>query len=305
MKYLQELCNVYWARPENALWLSKVMQEMDKVEFNGTKLDLMCGHGIWSFIKAGGKFDYGFDCYQDVTDLKKYNDGADIQNYFTENYKPEIIKQPNYRMEYGLDWKENNLKKCSKLNFYDKLVQADCNYKLPLENEFFDSVFSNTVYWVDDLDNVLSEINRILKKNGKVILINYLPSINNYLSFYKNHGFSKDWINLMDRNRSVENKHIYSKKVWIDIFSKHGFELENYIPTVNQVFAHIWNIGLRPLAGLIIEMASRQKKEEYYNMKKEWVKVLTNVLEPYVSQQSFSNVNDGDEVEAIFVLTKK
>ena len=40
-------------------------------------------------------------------------------------------------------------------------------------------------------------------------------------------------------------------------------------------------------------------------MKKEWVKVLTNVLEPYVSQQSFSNVNDGDEVEAIFVLTKK
>ena len=108
---------------------------------------------------------------------------------------------------------------------------------------------------------------------------------------------------MIDRNRSVENKHIYSKKVWIDIFSKHGFELENYIPTVNQVFAHIWNIGLRPLAGLIIEMASRQK-EEYYNMKKEWVKTLTNVLEPYVSQQSFSNVNDGDEVEAIFVLTK-
>ena len=41
-----------------------------------------------------------------------------------------------------IDWKENNnLKKCSKLNFYDKLVQADCNHKLPLEDELFDSFF--------------------------------------------------------------------------------------------------------------------------------------------------------------------
>ena len=40
-------------------------------------------------------------------------------------------------------------------------------------------------------------------------------------------------------------------------------------------------------------------------MKKEWVKILTDVLEPYVSQKNFSNVNSGDEVEAIFVLTKK
>ena len=31
MKYLKELCNVYWARPENALWLTKVMHEMDKM----------------------------------------------------------------------------------------------------------------------------------------------------------------------------------------------------------------------------------------------------------------------------------
>ena len=43
-------------------------------------------------------------------------------------------------------------------------------------------------------------------------------------------------------------------------FSKHGFKLETYIPTVNQIFAHIWNIGLRPLAGLIIEMASKQEE---------------------------------------------
>ena len=291
MKYLKELCNVYWARPENALWLTKVMHEMDKIKFDGTKLDLMCGHGIWSFIKAGGKFDYGFDCYQDVKDLRSYNEGVDIQNHFTENYLPQIINKPNYRIDYGLDWKENNLKKCSKLDFYDNLVQADCNFKLPLENETFDSIFSNTIYWVDDLDNILSEVNRILKKNGKIFLINYLPEINKYLSLYKNLGFNEKWINLIDRNRSVENKHIFSKDKWVEIFNKHNLKLEEYIPTVNQTFAHIWNIGLRPLSGLIIDMALKQGTKEYYEMKKEWVKVLGTVLEPYISQNDFSLEN--------------
>ncbi len=305
MKYLKELCNVYWARPENALWVAKTMHEMDKVNFKGTKLDLMCGHGIWSFIKAGGDFDYDFDCYQDVVNLKKYNDGVDIQNHFTDNYSPPILKKPSYKMDYGLDWKNNNLKKCSKLNFYNNLIEADCNFKLPLEDGTFDSIFSNTIYWVENLDNILSEVNRILKKDGKVFLVNYLPAINNYLSFYKNHGFNQEWIKLIDRNRSIENKHIFTKEKWIEIFKKHNFELETYIPTSNQTFAHIWNIGLRPLAGLIIDMALKQGKKDYHQMKKEWVKILTTTLEPYLEQEGIAKTDEGKEVEAIFVLSKK
>ena len=51
-------------------------------------------------------------------------------------------------------------------------------------------------------------------------------------------------------------------------------------------------------------MALKQGTKEYYEMKKEWVKVLGTVLEPYISQNDFSNVKNGEEVEAIFVLTK-
>ena len=129
MKYLNELCNVYWARPENALWTAKVMQLLDNLEFKSPSLDLMCGHGIWSFIKAGGNFDYDFDCYQEIISLNQYNKGIDIQNSFSDKYKPNILKKPNYKIDYGLDWKENNLKKSSKLNFYNNLIQADCNKK--------------------------------------------------------------------------------------------------------------------------------------------------------------------------------
>ena len=28
MKYLKQLSNLYWARPENALWVNKVMNEV-------------------------------------------------------------------------------------------------------------------------------------------------------------------------------------------------------------------------------------------------------------------------------------
>ena len=305
MKYLKELCNVFWARPENAIGVTKLMNALDKMEFKSPSLDLMCGHGIWSFIKAGGNFDYDFDNYQDVVLLDKYNEGIDIQNYFSEKYKPSIIRKPNYQIDFGLDWKENNLKKSKTLNFYKNLLQADCNKKLAFEDNKFFTIFSNTIYWVDDIDNIFRELHRIIKKDGKIYLAVYLPGMNNYVDFYKSYGFPESWMKLVDRNRSVENKHIFSKDGWIDLFSKHGFKLAEYMPVTNQLYAHVWNIGLRPLAGYILEMSKKLKKEEYYELKKRWVNTLYELLAPYLEKEFFSNSTAGEEVEVVFIIEKK
>ena len=53
--------------------------------------------------------------------------------------------------------------------------------------------------------------------------INLQAMVNKYLSLYKNLGFNEKWINLIDRNRSVENKDIFSKDKWVEIFNKHNF----------------------------------------------------------------------------------
>ncbi len=304
MKYLKQLCNLYWARPENALWVNKVMNEMDQFKFKGTKLDLMCGHGLWSYINAGGQLDLDWDSYKDIGNIDNYQKGVDIQDHFSETYKPSITKKPDYRFEYGLDWKENNLKKCEKLDFYDKLIQADCNYKLPFDDKTFDCVFSNTIYWVDDIDNIMSEVSRITKKNGQVCLINYLPSINNYIEFYKTNNFPSEWINLVDRNRSKENKHIFSIDQWKELYNKHGFKTLKVIPTVNQTYAHIWNIGLRPFAGKIIKLANNLDNNGYKEFKKDWVDTLYTFLEPYANKPYFYNSNLENCVEAIFILEK-
>jgi len=304
MKYLKELCNVYWARPENAFGIARCMQLLDKMELKSPSLDLMCGHGIWSFIKAGGDFDYDFDCYQDVIKLEEYKKGADIQNHFSENYKPNILRKPQYKIDFGLDWKENNLKKSKALNFYKNLILEDCNNKLSFEDGKFETIFSNTIYWVDDINNILSELNRILKNDGKIYLINYLPPMNNYMSFYKKQKFPNSWIDLVDRNRSVENKHIFTKKEWEQLFAKHGFKIVEYKPTHSQLFAHFWNIGLRPLAGYIISMSKKLSKKEYYELKKKWVNTLFEFFSPYLQSDFFNKITPGEEVEAIFVLKK-
>ena len=303
MKYLEQLANMYWARPENALWVTRVMQALDPVEFETPILDLMCGHGMWSFIRAGGEFGLSFDTHQVLRDLDKYQEGVDIQDTFSDDYKPEILKRPNYRISCGLDWKENNLKKCETLDFYDRLVQADCNERLPFEDNEFKTVFSNTVYWVDDLDHILKEINRIVHPDGKVVLINYLPMINTYLDTYRGHA-SDEWLHLIDRNRSVENKHIYDKQEWLERFDAAGLELSEYIPTVNELFAHIWNIGLRPYAGYILQMAGHLTKEQLLEVKKGWVETSCTLMRPFLEDPMFSECREGREAEAIFVLKK-
>ena len=64
MNNLRELLNVYWLRPETALWRSIDIEIMKDFEINGKSLDLGCGDGVLSFIRAGGKFDITFDDYQ-------------------------------------------------------------------------------------------------------------------------------------------------------------------------------------------------------------------------------------------------
>ena len=304
MKYLKELSNIYWTRPENALWVTRVMQVLDSVEFESPTLDLMCGHGMWSFVRAGGDFGIEFDVHQVAKDLNKYQEGVDIQDSFSSDYKPIITKRPDYRIDCGLDWKDNNLKKCHELDFYDKLVQADCNDPLPFEDGEFNTVFSNTIYWVDDIDHILSEVSRIVSLDGKVVLINYLPNINDYLQVYQG-KVSDDWLTLVDRNRSNENKHIYSKEVWLEKFDAAGLELVEYLPTVNKLFAHIWNIGMRPFSGFIIRMADKLSKAELLHIKSEWVETMVTLLEPFLLASEFVNTPDGQEAEAIFVLRKK
>ena len=61
--YLEELLSVFWLRPETALWRSIDIETMKDFEFFAPSLDLGCGDSIFSFIRAGGRFDITFDAF--------------------------------------------------------------------------------------------------------------------------------------------------------------------------------------------------------------------------------------------------
>ena len=165
-KILRELLSVYWLRPETALWRSIDIETMKAFKVRGKSLDLGCGDGVLSFIRAGGKFDSSFDDYQFVGNLDMFYENADVHDVFAETYRPAIASDPSYKFTYALDHKENLLKKAEKLNFYDNFIQHDANKALPFEDGIFDSVFSNIIYWLDDPQRSISEVSRILAGGG-------------------------------------------------------------------------------------------------------------------------------------------
>jgi hypothetical protein len=65
----EELLNVFWLRPETALWREIDVRAMKQFSFKAPSLDLGCGDGIFSFIRSGGGFSSDFDAFRAMSGL--------------------------------------------------------------------------------------------------------------------------------------------------------------------------------------------------------------------------------------------
>jgi len=220
-EYLKQFLNVYWLRPETALWRTIDCVKLSEIKFEKPVIDIGCGDGIFSFIKAGGKFGLGFDMYLSVKDLNNFFENVDIYDTFSDNDMVyNIIKKPTHRIDVGLDRKQQLLNKADFIQVYDKLIQHDANNKLPLEDESFNTIFSNIVYWLDNVDKTLNEFARIVTDEGKIILM--LPDKSFKDSFIYNHYLQDKsiWAKLLDRGRYGQLKKCYSFDEWNTFFKK-------------------------------------------------------------------------------------
>ena len=151
---LNGLLNAYWIRPEAAIHRTLDILQMKNVVFKKPILDLGCGNGVFSFLFFGGKFNSDFDVYQWVPDTTNFIKGRDIYNQSTK-YKPKILKKPKTKVDVGIDWKQSLLDNANKLGLYDKTVQHDLNKKLPFDDNSFSTIFSNDMFWINKIDDLL------------------------------------------------------------------------------------------------------------------------------------------------------
>ena len=292
--YFEQLLSVYWLRPETALWRSIDIVAMKDFEFRTPSLDLGCGDSIFSFIRAGGRFDITFDAFQSIGNLDSFFDKVDIFDSYDQPLSPIIRKTSDYRINYAFDHKENLLKKAKTLGLHDNFIVGDANKRLPFEDNFFNSIFSNIVYWLDDPEVTFKEIARILKPKGRCCVMlpnNTFPEFSFYFSLYiKNKDNNFQFLEKLDRGRISDNiKHAKSSEEWLEIIGKTGLKVVSHKKHLSKATIQIWDIGLRPLFPLLYKMVKNLDKDKIVEIKKEWIETFKLFLEPIVKLDSGLN----------------
>lgn len=299
---LKNFLNLYWVRPETAIWRTLDVLQMKSIKFKKPILDIGCGDGSFSFTNFGGKVDFNFDVYRTMKDTSGFFNGVDIHDQ-NKLVKPKIIKKVEKQIDVGVDWKKNLLTKAKQFNTYDKLIEHDSNNKFPFKDETFETIFSNTFYWLNNIEKILNESKRLVSTNGKIVI--FVPDKKFKDSLIYNQ-FIKDgyeWAKILDRGIFNNIKHCYTLQKWKSIFSKTGLKIEHHSNYATERLTKIWSIGMRPYSPFIIEMANKLTLDERTKIKKRVISEIFPILHSYLKYEE-SKVGKNNCFH-MFVLTKE
>jgi len=306
--YLSQLLQIHWLRPETALWRTfdcLLMERFGKID--GKSIDLGSGDGTMSYLMAGGLIK-NYDVFQDVGKLQDYNAGADIHNQ-APLFDFEIDnKKLRYGFEWGVDHKEGLISKAKRFSgFYKNTAVLDLNNDLPFEGEYFDSAFSNILYWLIDIDKVLSQWHRVLKKNGKLFLMVPTATFKEkaWLYYSAPHSENKKYLNYFDRGYGPLIHHCYDASQWRNYFKKNNFSVLDHHLYLTDPVMDVWNIGTRPIAPLLIRMANALPSDTRDEMKAEWIDYFGKFLSPIIEGEFERKVGEAEAAFHFFILEKQ
>jgi len=281
-KKLRDYLQLYWLRPENALLTTFKSKAIEDYSFSSPALDISCGDGLFMFLHLGGKFEFNFDYFKN-TSAKEFSHEQfiDIYDSFDESYNVPIEQTPNFSFDYGTDWKQSLLDKSEKLSLFKNLIKHDNNIKpFPLPDNYFKIIHSNSIYWIENPETLLSEIYRMLDEDGIAILEVMTPQ--HFSTFDKLSPFlSKEALEILDRKRRKTMPGLKNYQDWKKIIENQNFkihEVKNIYP--NRFVIDVWNIGLRPISHLLIQMSEAISTNDRTRIKKEWVDIFFELFKP-------------------------
>jgi SAM-dependent methyltransferase len=287
MNYLNRLLNFYWLRPEVALWRTFDCMLMEKHKVISPSLDIGSGDGILSYIMAGGDVGPEFDAYRNIDGTDDFVNGKDIYDAVSRAGLQSISFANSLRHHYtvGIDHKKSLLRKASMLpGFYEQLIQHDLNEPLPFQPEMFQSIFTNILYWLDNVNAVLSEANRVLRRGGR--LYTFVPNDNfkqlAWICYSDKKTDDYKYLNYISRGYNSLIKHCYPEAKWIDIFEKNSFSVIEHTRYLSKPVIEVWNIGTRPISHLLIDMSRKLSDGDRIEIKNEWIEFFEKLFMPLV-----------------------
>jgi len=279
----------------------KIQQYSHLVKLNS--IDVSCGDGTFSFITNGGRLSENDDVFKSIVLPEGHRkDNFDSYNYYDDNYRMEIVKEADYNFSVGSDWKENLISKARKLNFYEKLLVHDNNFALPLEQNSFDYVYSNSSYWVDNFEGHINDLVSITKKDGLIALEVKVDNIKKYSSSNYIPFMGEKFHEIIDAGRLSTWKGLRSLSELNEFFSSlKEIEIEDIQPIYGDDMAYIWDIGLRPLFKPLSKMANYLNEDNRLEVKKEWVSTIQDLFEYRIENYK---ANYSTAIEYLIVLRK-
>lgn len=279
---LRSFLNAYWLRPENALWMAIRSQVLAACELTRPSLDLCCGDGIFSFLHSGGRFGPTFDVFSSVGGLDRVrSEHHDIFDHIDDGYAPRVLTPPQTRWDVGCDGKASLLGRAARLDLFDRLVEHDANEPLPFEDGEFATVYCNSAYWIAHIDGFLGELRRITRDGGQIILHLKLDSMRGYNLERHRSLLGNRFCDLIARGRLDCWPTLADRTTWEKRFERAGLTVVDERAFISRTQAHIWDIGLRPLAPMLIRMANGLSPELRASVKQEWIETLMDLAEPF------------------------
>jgi len=278
---LRRFLEAYWLRPENALWMTLRSMALSSCDVAAPSIDVLCGDGVFTFLHAGGVFHPDFDVFRSVGHLDRVTRGhADMFDHDDGGYAPELIEGPSSSVAVGLDGKPTLLAKAEPLGLYRELIAHDANRPLPAAEASFQTVYCNAAYWVRAIDAFLAELRRIVTPGGRVILQVKLDSMRRYTLAALEGLLPDTALEIIGRGRHDCWPALADRRTWEVRFRRAGLTIDDCLPFVTSAHARVWDVGLRPIAPMLVRMANAITPDTRSAIKRDWVELFCELLDP-------------------------
>lgn len=300
---LRRFLEAYWLRPENAFWMTLRSATLGREPFRDPTADLACGDGIFTFLHSGGLLDPAFDVFlAAVPSEGTANRRHDMFDVAAPQYRPPILEHPRKRVNLGVDLKPALLQKARALELYDNLIQHDANDPLPIPDASLRTVYCNAAYWIHNIDGLLAEIRRILAPDGNAVLQVKLDSLNRYTLEPHRDMLGDTFLDIIGRGRRECWPTLASRTEWERRFAGAGFHVVSATPFITRTHAYLWDVGLRPIAPLLVRMVNALTPDTRAAIKRDWVDLFHELLRPICDPAFELSAVPDEPAEIQFVL---
>ena len=286
--FFDEYLNIYWLRPETAVWRTIEADILTEHQcLQEPLLDLGCGDGINISIVQGNKFGLEFDSFQSVQ--LEYRD---IYDYFDPEYRPILTHQSPLRIAAGIDIKETQVLKARRLGTYKEVLLGDIHH-LPWQGPTFKTVYSNVIKDFEPVQPILQEVHRVLVENGTLVLTTPNENFKKNLHFinaaqqHDNEGNSElaAKFRAYDRGRSVYSATQKTAEQWTSELEQAGFVIQKIIPYISPELIQLFDIGTRVFSlDAIKKYLSLRQQGLGVPMKQLSIPLIKGLFLPYLQQ---------------------